>query len=68
MLNSFERSMTTSVNDIEHIESQTYSGVAGSGLPSPMPRWKSPGADYRDFAQTFAGVPTGNSAAQHHQV
>jgi multidrug efflux pump subunit AcrB len=28
MLNSFERSMTTSVNDIEHIESQTYSGVA----------------------------------------
>src|ERR1700693_4638899 len=28
MINSFERSMTTSVNDIEHIESQTYSGVA----------------------------------------
>ena len=28
MINSFERSMTTSVNDIEHLESQTYSGVA----------------------------------------
>jgi multidrug efflux pump subunit AcrB len=28
MVTSFERSMTTSVNDIEHLESQTYSGVA----------------------------------------
>src|SRR5947199_702254 len=28
MLTSYERSMTTSVNDIEHLESQTYNGVA----------------------------------------
>jgi len=27
---SFERSVTTSVNDIEHIESQSYNGVAAS--------------------------------------
>src|ERR1700677_1449948 len=28
MVTIFERSMTTTVNDIEHIESQSYSGVA----------------------------------------
>ena len=28
MVASFERSMTTSVNDIEHIESQAYTGVS----------------------------------------
>jgi len=28
MVTSYERSMTTSVNDIEHLESQTYNGVA----------------------------------------
>ena len=28
MVNIFERSMTTTVNDIEHIESQSYSGVS----------------------------------------
>src|SRR3954451_9304943 len=28
MVTSFERSMTTSVNDIEHIESQSYTGVS----------------------------------------
>src|ERR1700761_1765578 len=28
MLTIFERAMTTTVNDIEHIESQAYSGVA----------------------------------------
>src|ERR1017187_8465828 len=29
MVTIFERSMTTTVNDIEHIESQSYTGVSG---------------------------------------
>src|SRR5208282_5906903 len=28
IVTTFERSMTTTVNDIEHIESQSYSGIA----------------------------------------
>src|SRR5207302_10286688 len=39
----FERSLTTSVNDIEHLESQASTGVSATRVSShPNPKWRLP--------------------------
>jgi multidrug efflux pump subunit AcrB len=61
-----ERAMTTTVNDIEHIESQSYNGVSvikvfcqsGSGR----------GADHLDYPDAPANHATGHDASAHYPI
>ena len=53
----FERSLTTTVNEIEHIESQSYSGVAVIRVYLPAERQSGTGggADHRALADAVFG-------------
>ena len=45
VVTGFERSLTSNVNDIEHIESQSYSGIAVVKIffhPNVRSTWPSP--------------------------
>ena len=68
MVTIFERAMTTTVNDIEHIESQSYSRSLGHPRLFPAQRQGGTGAvaGHRHRADAAAHFPAGNHPAQHY--
>ncbi len=66
----FERSMTTTVNDIEHIESQSYSGVSVTRVYfQPAVKVEMAMAQVTAICQTLLRIfPPGNYPAQHCQI
>ena len=70
MVTFFERSMTTTVNDIEHIESQSYTGVSVTRVYfQPNAKVELALAQITAISQTLLRpMPPGTTAAQHHQV
>ena len=70
MVTIFERAMTTTVNDIEHIESQSYSGVSVIRVYfQPNAKVEVALSQVTAIAQTLLRIfPPGHHAAQHHQV
>ena len=70
MVTFFERSMTTTVNDIEHIESQSYTGVSVTRVYfQPNAKVELALAQITAISQTLLRpMPPGHLAAQHHQV
>ena len=70
MVTFFERSMTTTVNDIEHIESQSYTGVSVTRVYfQPNAKVELALAQITAISQTLLRpMPPGHPAAEHHQV
>ena len=70
MVTIFERAMTTTVNDIEHIESQSYTGVSVIRVYfQPNAKVEVALAQVTAIAQTLLRIlPPGHHPAQHHQV
>ncbi len=70
MVTIFERSMTTTVNDIEHIESQSYSGVSVTRVYfQPNAKVELALSQVTAICQTLLqDLPARDHAAQHHQV
>ncbi len=66
----FERAMTTTVNDIEHIESQSYNGVSVIRVYfQPNAKVEMAVAQVTAICQTLLRhFSAGNYSAQHHQV
>ena len=66
----FERGLTTTVNDIEHIESQTLRGHVGRQGVLPAGREDRSGdrADHRDLAVVAAPAAAGHDSAVHHHL
>ena len=67
MVTIFERSMTTTVNDIEHIESQSYSRRLGDPRLFPAERQGRTGpiAGHRHRPNPAAHLPARHHPAQH---
>ena len=64
----FERALTSTVNDIEHIESQSYNGVSvlEGLLPAGSQDRNGHRAGDRHLANPAADVPPGIFPAEHH--
>ena len=70
IVSNSERGMTTTVNDIEHIESQSLNGIARHQglLPAPRERRAGGGADHGHQPGAAAPASAGHDAALHHSV
>ena len=70
MVTITERAMTTTVNDIEHMESQSYSGIADHQgvLPAQGQAGDGDRADCFDLSDDLTSATAGNHAAYRHQV
>ena len=70
IVTTFERGLTTTVNDIEHIESQSLRGIAVIKIffqPGAQDRGGDR-AGHRDLADVAAADAAGHQAAAHHQL
>ncbi len=70
VVTGFERSLTSNVNDIEHIESQSYNGYAviRDLLPSEREDRHGRGAGHRDDANRAAADAAGHVSRQRPEV
>ena len=66
----FERALTTTVNDVEHIESQSYSGVSVTHIYfQPIAKIDMAMAQVSALVETMLrGLPPRHFSAQHPQV
>ena len=66
----YERVLTTTVNDIEHIESQSFNGIGIiEGVLSPgRADWKCGGANYRGFSNHRSAISDRNYASPGNSI